>query len=201
MSASLADVFPASVFGALQRALPTFDRQVAGYFTDEAIVVATESRSSSPVRIERDRRTCESPSHPGLFPCGEGAEGKPAASRAQDLTGSGRAGDLSATWRLFMINLVTLCALVISAPSAPPVTRSASWSDVALAGGVAAAFFAVHAQDEPFFDWRWEDSPETSRFRRIRSPPRRSTPGAALTAAIALEGGSKLDPAPSTPSA
>ena len=49
-----------------------------------------------------------------------------------------------------MINLVTLCALVISAPSAPPVTRSASWSDVALAGGVAAAFFTVHAQDEAF---------------------------------------------------
>ena len=73
VSASLADVFPASIFGALQRALPTFDRQVAGYFTDEAIVVATESRSSSPVRIERDRSTCESPSHPGLFPCGEGA--------------------------------------------------------------------------------------------------------------------------------
>ena len=99
----------ASVFGALQQALPTFDRQVAGYFTDEAIVVATESRSSSPVRIERDRSTCESPSHPGLFPCGEGA-GQAGGMRAQDLTGSGSRGDLSATWRLFMINLVTLCA-------------------------------------------------------------------------------------------
>ena len=73
VSADLGNVFPSSVFGLIQQALPRFERQVAGYFSQEAILVATESRSSSPVRNERDSNRCESPSHPGLFPCGEGA--------------------------------------------------------------------------------------------------------------------------------
>jgi len=73
ISAHLNQVFPESVYQALQAALPRFDQQVAGYYTQEAILVATESRSSSPVQIERDRHRCESISHPGLFPCGEGA--------------------------------------------------------------------------------------------------------------------------------
>ena len=91
-----------------------------------------------------------------------------------------------------MINLVTLCALVIGAPSAPSVTRSASWSDVALAGGVAAAFFTVHAQDEPFFDWRWEDTPRDKPFQEDTVPTTAIYAwSGALTAAAALEGGSK----------
>jgi uncharacterized protein len=44
-----------------------------GYVTREAVVVGVESRSSSPVRILRDSETLQSPSHPGLYPCGEGA--------------------------------------------------------------------------------------------------------------------------------
>jgi uncharacterized FAD-dependent dehydrogenase len=44
-----------------------------GYFTEEAIVVATESRTSSPVRIPRDPETLQHPQVKGLFPCGEGA--------------------------------------------------------------------------------------------------------------------------------
>ena len=73
VSAKLSQVFPDSVYQALQAALPRFDSQVAGYYTREAILVATESRSSSPVQIIRHRHHCESISHPGLFPCGEGA--------------------------------------------------------------------------------------------------------------------------------
>jgi len=69
----MAEVLPAPIHRAIAQALPQFDIQLPGYFTEEAIVVATESRSSAPVRIERDRRTLESPSHPGLYPCAEGA--------------------------------------------------------------------------------------------------------------------------------
>ena len=44
-----------------------------GYFTNEAIVVGTESRTSSPIRIPRDRNTYMHPDVAGLFPSGEGA--------------------------------------------------------------------------------------------------------------------------------
>ena len=73
VSAELSQVFPNAVYQALQAALPQFDRQVTGYYSREAILVAAESRSSSPVRIVRDRHRCESLSHPGLYPSGEGA--------------------------------------------------------------------------------------------------------------------------------
>ena len=44
-----------------------------GYFTNDAIVVATESRTSSPVRIPRNENTLHHPQIKNLFPCGEGA--------------------------------------------------------------------------------------------------------------------------------
>ena len=44
-----------------------------GYFTNEAIAVATESRTSSPVRIPRDADSLQHPQIKGLYPCGEGA--------------------------------------------------------------------------------------------------------------------------------
>ena len=44
-----------------------------GYFTNDAVVHAPESRSSSPVRIPRDRKTMEHSQIKGLYPCGEGA--------------------------------------------------------------------------------------------------------------------------------
>ena len=44
-----------------------------GYATNEAVLVATESRTSSPVRIPRDKETLMHPQINGLFPCGEGA--------------------------------------------------------------------------------------------------------------------------------
>ena len=44
-----------------------------GYYTEEALIVATESRTSSPVKIPRDRINFMHPEVAGLFPCGEGA--------------------------------------------------------------------------------------------------------------------------------
>ena len=57
----------------LRAALRVFERRMPGYAGDEAVLVATESRTSSPVRVPRDRETLESPDLPGLYPTGEGA--------------------------------------------------------------------------------------------------------------------------------
>ena len=44
-----------------------------GYYTNDALLLACESRTSSPVRIPRDSVTLQHPQLPGLYPCGEGA--------------------------------------------------------------------------------------------------------------------------------
>jgi uncharacterized FAD-dependent dehydrogenase len=50
-----------------------FGKKMKGYYTNDAIVVATESRTSSPVRIPRDEVSCQHPQIKNLYPCGEGA--------------------------------------------------------------------------------------------------------------------------------
>ena len=50
-----------------------FNNQMKGYLTNEAVVHAPESRTSSPIRIPRDRNTYQHPQIKGLYPCGEGA--------------------------------------------------------------------------------------------------------------------------------
>ena len=50
-----------------------FGKAIRGYMTNEAILHAPESRTSSPVRIPRDNQTLEHPKIKGLYPCGEGA--------------------------------------------------------------------------------------------------------------------------------
>ncbi len=57
----------------LREALTAFDRQMHGYLTEDAVLVGVESRTSSPVRIPRDRDRLESPDLAGLYPCAEGA--------------------------------------------------------------------------------------------------------------------------------
>ena len=52
---------------------PRYDRKYPGFLTNDALILATESRSSSAVRIPRDPETLQSLSHPNLYPCGEGA--------------------------------------------------------------------------------------------------------------------------------
>jgi len=72
-SAPLADIFPKEITQALKAAFRDFGKKMKGYFTNEAVVVATESRTSSPVRIPRDEKTRMHPDCDGLFLCGEGA--------------------------------------------------------------------------------------------------------------------------------
>ena len=50
-----------------------FGKMMKGYFTEEANVVGTESRTSAPIRIPRDKEHLMHPDMAGLFPCGEGA--------------------------------------------------------------------------------------------------------------------------------
>lgn len=67
------DTLPAFVHHTLARGLQAFGRKLKGYYTNEALVVATESRTSSPVRIPRDADTLMHPELAMLYPCGEGA--------------------------------------------------------------------------------------------------------------------------------
>jgi uncharacterized FAD-dependent dehydrogenase len=57
----------------LRAALRQFDRQMRGYLSEEAVLVALESRTSSPVRAPRDPETLQSVDMAGLYPAGEGA--------------------------------------------------------------------------------------------------------------------------------
>ncbi len=57
----------------LQAAFIQIDSKHKGYLTNEAVLLGVESRTSSPVRIVRDRETMQHPEISGLFPCGEGA--------------------------------------------------------------------------------------------------------------------------------
>jgi uncharacterized FAD-dependent dehydrogenase len=72
-NAFLADVLPKEVANALRLGLKEFGKKMKGYYTNEAILVGTESRTSSPVRIPRDATTLMHPEIKGLFPCAEGA--------------------------------------------------------------------------------------------------------------------------------
>ncbi len=70
---ALDEVLPAAIAERLRKGLQAFGRKMRGYVTNEAVLVATESRTSSPVRIPRDPLTLQHPQVRGLFPCGEGA--------------------------------------------------------------------------------------------------------------------------------
>ncbi|MBC7850116.1 MAG: FAD-binding protein [Chitinophagaceae bacterium] len=72
-SAPLDQVLPPFVYSALANAFIEFGKKMKGYFTNDALVVATESRTSSPIRIPRDNETLEHPQVKGLYPCSEGA--------------------------------------------------------------------------------------------------------------------------------
>ena len=72
-SVELKDILPVRINERLRKALPVFGGKMKGYYTNEAILVGVESRTSSPVKIPRDRETLQHPQVAGLFPCGEGA--------------------------------------------------------------------------------------------------------------------------------
>jgi uncharacterized FAD-dependent dehydrogenase len=72
-SIDLEEVLPNWIAARLQKALPAFGHKMKGYYTNEAILVGVESRTSSPVKVPRDKETLQHPQVAGLFPCGEGA--------------------------------------------------------------------------------------------------------------------------------
>ncbi len=72
-SVELGNVLPAFIYRTLQEGFKQFGRSMKGYLTNEAVVHAPESRTSSPVRIPRDRNSLEHIRIKGLYPCGEGA--------------------------------------------------------------------------------------------------------------------------------
>lgn len=71
VSAPLHELLPPVVADRLRKVFPRL--KMKGYFTNAALLLGVESRTSSPVRIPRDSETLESLSLPGVFPCGEGA--------------------------------------------------------------------------------------------------------------------------------
>ena len=72
-TADVGNVLPAFVYESLQTAFREFGKKMKGYYTNEAVILATESRTSSPVRIERDPKTLAHPQLRNLYPCAEGA--------------------------------------------------------------------------------------------------------------------------------
>ena len=71
--APLKEVLPGFIYERLRQGFTAFGKKMKGYYTEEAVIVATESRTSSPVRIPRDPLTLQHPQIHNLFPCGEGA--------------------------------------------------------------------------------------------------------------------------------
>jgi uncharacterized FAD-dependent dehydrogenase len=72
-STDLKTVLPHFIHQRLANGFISFGKKMKGYYTNEAVVVATESRTSSPVRIPRNSETLAHPQFDNLYPCAEGA--------------------------------------------------------------------------------------------------------------------------------
>ncbi|MDE5968055.1 MAG: FAD-binding protein, partial [Muribaculaceae bacterium] len=72
-SSRIDNLLPEFVAGRLQKGFSEFGRKARGFLTNDAILIGCETRTSSPVRIVRDKETLESVTIRGLFPAGEGA--------------------------------------------------------------------------------------------------------------------------------
>ncbi|MHC1738896.1 MAG: NAD(P)/FAD-dependent oxidoreductase [Ignavibacteriaceae bacterium] len=73
VSASLDDFLPDAITAGLRASLKVFNNKMHGYLSEEAVMLAPETRTSSPVRIPREKDTFMHPQIEGLFPAGEGA--------------------------------------------------------------------------------------------------------------------------------
>jgi len=73
VSSDLHQWIPPFIRTRLQEGFKQAGKKMKGYLSDEALLIGVESRTSSPVRILRDKNTLQNPSFKGLFPCGEGA--------------------------------------------------------------------------------------------------------------------------------
>ena len=74
VTAPLHELLPEHVAMRLKHAFPQIGNNLMrGYYTNDALLLGVESRTSSPVRIPRDPESLQYASLPGLYPCGEGA--------------------------------------------------------------------------------------------------------------------------------
>ena len=73
VSRRLKDILPPFIAERLRKGFRDFNRKANGFLTDEAVMIGLESRTSSPVRIPRDRETYRHVCISGLYPAGEGA--------------------------------------------------------------------------------------------------------------------------------
>ena len=71
--APLHELLPPHVAERLQEVFPMVNQKMRGYYTEDALLLGVESRTSSPIRITRNPETYQSGSVEGLYPCGEGA--------------------------------------------------------------------------------------------------------------------------------
>ena len=71
-SVMLKDIFPSFMINNFKKAFKDFDKKMSGFLTNDAVIHAPESRTSSPVKIPRDKISLESQQVEGLYPCGEG---------------------------------------------------------------------------------------------------------------------------------
>jgi uncharacterized FAD-dependent dehydrogenase len=69
----LAPLLPDYAVEAIREALPAFGKQIRGFDRDDALLTGVETRTSSPVRVTRDKLTMQSLNVRGLYPAGEGA--------------------------------------------------------------------------------------------------------------------------------
>jgi len=72
-SIDLNTVLPAYIASHLREGFRAFGKKMKGYYTNDALLVAPESRTSSPVRIPREKETLQHPELANLYPCAEGA--------------------------------------------------------------------------------------------------------------------------------
>ena len=70
---SLADFLPSPILQAIQKGLPVMNEKWRGNYLEEAVLTGPEMRGSSPVRMDRDRQTYQTPGLSGMYPVGEGA--------------------------------------------------------------------------------------------------------------------------------
>lgn len=73
VSSRLDSWLPEQIAGRLSEAFLEFGKNMKGYVSKDAVLIASETRTSTPVRILRGKENCESEALPGLFPAGEGA--------------------------------------------------------------------------------------------------------------------------------
>lgn len=72
-SAELRDVLPAFIIKSLKRSFKQWGKRMPSFMHEDAVLVAVESRTSSPIRIPRDKQSLEHTELKGLYPSGEGA--------------------------------------------------------------------------------------------------------------------------------